>query len=72
MTGTEFRVWQAIMNLSGRNAAAALGKSEDTVTLYRHHGVPDRESRIVRLACAALLHDLKPFQAHNLERGRVE
>lgn len=61
MRAVEFRIWQTSTGLNVREAAEALGKSADTVSLYRRDGVPPRESRIVRLACAAILSKLEPW-----------
>ena len=43
--------------------AEALGKSEDTISVYRHQGVPEREAKMVGLACAAIAHGLPPWGA---------
>lgn len=61
MRAVEFRIWQSTTGLNVRQTAEALGKSPDTVSLYRRDGVPERESRIVRLACAAIANDLSPW-----------
>jgi len=58
-----FRIWQATVGLNGREVAEALGKSEDTVTRYRTHGVPKTEATIVRLAMAAVAAGLAPWSA---------
>lgn len=63
MRAVEFRIWQATVRLNGRKTALALGKSEDTISLYRTQGVAARESRIVRMACAAILANLEPWKA---------
>ena len=57
----DFRVWQSQVNLSGREVAEALGKSEDTISAYRTRGVPARESAVIRLACAAIAAGIAPW-----------
>ena len=61
MRAVEFRIWQAGTGLNVREVAEAIGKSPDTISLYRRDGVPERESRIVRLACSAIANDLRPW-----------
>ena len=61
MSPDAFRAWQSHVGLSGREIAVALGKSEDTIVTYRLRGVPERESKIVRLALQALAHELPPW-----------
>ena len=61
MTPESFRAWQEHAGLSGRAVSEALGKSEDTIVRYRKHGVPDRESRAIRLAIRALANALPPW-----------
>lgn len=63
MTAKEFRVWQATVGLNGNEAAQALGKSKDTISAWRASGVPDNQSPIVRLACAAIAAKVEPWHA---------
>lgn len=60
MTPEAFRAAQDRLNLSGKEIGEALGKSQDTIVRYRQQGVPERESRTVRLALAALAYGLPP------------
>lgn len=61
MDGKSFRIWQAMVGLNGRQVAETLGKSEDTITRYRQHGVPMSEETMVRLAMAAVVANLPPW-----------
>lgn len=63
MTPEAFRAAQDRLNLSGKEIGEALGKSQDTIVRYRQQGVPERESRAVRLALAALSYGLPPVPA---------
>lgn len=58
MTAAAFRFWMERTGLNGRQAAEVLGRSRDTISSYRYVGVPERESRMVSLACAAYAHGL--------------
>jgi len=63
MTPEAFRSTQERLGLSGIQIGQALGKSEDTIVRYRQTGVPERESRAIRLALAALAYGLPPVPA---------
>lgn len=63
MQAKDFKRWQIDAGLNGREAADALGKSEDTISRYRTQGVPASESPVVRLACAAIISKLPPWYA---------
>lgn len=56
-----FRAWQDHMGLSGVEIAKALGKSDETISVYRKKGVPKRESLLIRLALRALANALPPW-----------
>jgi hypothetical protein len=60
MTPEAFRAAQDRLGRQGKDLAADLGKSEDTIVRYRQQGVPERESRTVRLALAAIAYGLPP------------
>jgi hypothetical protein len=61
MQAKDFKLWMVEAGLNGRQAADALGKSEDTISRYRTSGVPKSETAIVRLACAAIVAKLAPW-----------
>ena len=61
MQAKDFKIWMAEVGLNGRQAAEALGKSEDTISRYRTVGVPPSEAGVIRLACAALAAKLAPW-----------
>lgn len=63
MTPEAFRSFQDHLGKSGKELAEELGKSEDTIVRYRQQGVPERESRTIRLALAALAYGLPPVPA---------
>lgn len=63
MTPEAFRSAQDHLGKSGKELGEDLGKSEDTIVRYRKHGVPDRESRAIRLAIRALANALPPWPA---------
>lgn len=63
MDAKDFRIWQAMVDKNGMQAAMALGKSPDTISRYRKFGVPASEAPIVRLAMAAIAAGLKPYEA---------
>jgi len=60
MTATEFRVWQARTGIKNGDLAEQLGKSRDTISVWRSQGVGDRDSKTVRLALAAIEKGLAP------------
>lgn len=60
MTAKEFKAWQADMGWTATEAARRLGKSADTISRYRAHGVPERDAVTVALACKALANRLTP------------
>jgi transcriptional regulator with XRE-family HTH domain len=60
VTPEAFRATQDRLGLSGKELGEALGKSQDTIVRYRQQGVPERESRAIRLALAALSYGLPP------------
>jgi TPP-dependent pyruvate/acetoin dehydrogenase alpha subunit len=59
----DFRIWQAMVGKNGMQVAIALGKSTDTISRYRKHGVPMSEETMVRLAMAAVAAQLPPWSA---------
>lgn len=63
MTGAQFLAWMARVGLNIRQAGGVLGKSRDTIARYRTDGVPEREAKVVGLACAAYAHGLPPWGA---------
>lgn len=60
MPAKVFRAWQERMGWSAAEVAKRLGKSPDTISAYRIHGVPKNQSVIVALAMAALESRLEP------------
>ena len=56
-----FRAWQEAMKLTNQEAEDALGKSRATIARYRAEGVPQAESRVVRLAMRAIANHLPPW-----------
>lgn len=63
MTAAQFLAWMARVHLNIGQAAEVLGKSRDTIARYRTDGVPEREAKVVGLACAAYAHGLPPWGA---------
>ena len=63
MDSQTFIAWQEHMGFSGAEAAREIGKSADTISRYRRNGVPESESRIVGLACAAIAMKLPAWGA---------
>lgn len=63
MTPAAFRFWMERTGLNGRQAADVLGRSKNAISQYRHDGVPERETRIVSLACAAYANGLKGWSS---------
>lgn len=61
MTAKTFKEWQSRMGWSAAETAKRLGKSPDTISSYRIHGVPVAQSRVVGLAMAALEGRLEPI-----------
>ena len=62
ITGEQFREWLITMRLAGKiktdaEAAILLGKSKDSLVIYKRKGA----DRSVALACRALLHGLTPW-----------
>jgi transcriptional regulator with XRE-family HTH domain len=57
-----FKEWQAKMGWSGAELAKRMGKSPDTITIYRMYGVPPGQSVTVGLALAALESRLEPVK----------
>lgn len=70
MDAETFKAWQAHMGFNGAVAAHRLGKSEDTISRYRRHGVPKSEARIVGYACSAIAMML-PEWTTNIKKGRT-
>jgi transcriptional regulator with XRE-family HTH domain len=63
VTPEAFRAAQERLNFSGKDIGEALGKSPNTIVRYRRDGVPEGESKAIRLALAALFYGLPPIPA---------
>lgn len=61
MSPEAFRAWQSHVKLRNYEVEAALGKSKATIARYRADGVPEGESRTVRLALRAIANALPPW-----------
>lgn len=61
MTPGSFRAAQEHLGLSGIQIGQALGKSPNTIVRYRRDGVPEGESRAIRLALRAIANALPPW-----------
>jgi hypothetical protein len=68
MNPHDFRIWLAMVDKNGEQAAVALGKSTDTIGRYRKKGIPASEAYIVRLAMAAVAAGIKPWSAPNTQK----
>lgn len=68
MSADDFKAWQAHMGWSSAETARRLGVSSDTITRYRHRGVPKRLGRLVGFACSAVAHGLPVWK--RVEAGR--
>lgn len=67
MTSAEIQEWIAEMRSTGRadgiaDCAEKLGVGRTTFFRYSQVGVPERNSLTTRLACAALLAGIAPYQ----------
>jgi len=61
VTAKAFREWMEHLRLSGVQAAAVLGRSEEAISRWRHNGVPKRDASVVALAMSAYAHRLPPW-----------
>lgn len=61
MTAEAFRAWQKHMRLNTLEVSQALGKSRHTIMRYRESGVPERDSRLIRLALRAIANAHQPW-----------
>ena len=66
MTADQFRQWLAAMKAAGhirfdKQAADALGVSQESVRVWKRDGVTGDASQRTALACRALLQGLEPY-----------
>lgn len=60
MDAKRFKEWQKRMGWNAATTATRLGRSPDTISAYRIHGVPANQSVVVSLAMSALENGLGP------------
>lgn len=60
MDAKRFKDWQKRMGWNAATTATRLGRSPDTISTYRIHGVPAQQATVVGLAMAALENGLRP------------
>lgn len=66
VTAKEFRTWQASVEIEGRpirgvEIARRLGRSPETIAVYRNDGINDQAEMVMRLAMAAISEGVKPW-----------